>query len=305
MPRANTRMAKNSLGGVLCALLGLSGCRGSAPPSTSRGGAQQMFAVTGVVQELKLDGRTAIIRHEAIPHYMSAMTMPFRARDTNAWAGLEAGDQITFRLMVTSEESWIDQIERHGRIDPARSKALPQPPTEQSQTATNLEFRLADIPDFALTNEFGQPLSLHQFQGRAVALTFFFTRCPLPEYCPRLTRNFLEALHRLKNGPDSPTNFHFLSISFDPVDTPGVLRAYARQYGYDSNHWSFVTGNPEHIRELARGFGVAITAEGATYNHGFSTAIFDAGGRLQKIWPIGGDMTDQIVAEIRHGAQRR
>src|SRR5437762_10902756 len=113
MPRANTRMAKNnqaapqfeaeqfflgvwlprpgwqnrprifaaSLGGVLCALLGLSGCRGSAPPSTSRGVAQQMFAVTGVVQELKLDGRTAIIRHEAIPHYMSAMTMPFRARD--------------------------------------------------------------------------------------------------------------------------------------------------------------------------------------------------------------------------------
>jgi hypothetical protein len=66
-----------------------------------------------------------------------------------------------------------------------------------------------------------------------------------------------------------------------------------------------VTGNIEHIRELARGFGVPITAEGATYNHGFSTVIFDAGGRLQKMWPVGGDMTEQIVAEIRHGAARR
>jgi protein SCO1/2 len=268
-----------------------------------------MFAVTGVVQELKPDGRTAVIRHAEIPHYMPAMTMPFQTRTTNELAGLQAGDEIAFRLMVTSDESWIEQIERRG--GKRQNSTLPQvttPPNATSAaataTATNLsaEFRLTDIPDFALTNEFGQPLSLRQFQGKAVALTFFFTRCPLPEYCPRLTRNFLEAVKRLKRDPAGPTNFHFLSISFDPVDTPGVLRGYARQYGYDSNYWSFVTGDREQIRELARGFGVPITPEGANYNHGFTTAIFDAGGRLQKMWPIGGDMTDQIVAEIRHGA---
>jgi protein SCO1/2 len=254
-----------------------------------------------VVHELKPDGRTVVIRHEAITNYMAAMTMPFRARDPQEIAGLQPGDQITFQLRVARDQSWIERITKTGHV-PLTNLA---PSRADISTNASKEFRLADIPAFALTNEFGQPLSLHQFEGRAVALTFFFTRCPLPEYCPRLTRNFLEATRRLKNAPDGPTNFHFLSISFDPVDTPGLLRSYARQYGYDSNHWSFVTGNIEHIRELARGFGVPITAEGATYNHGFSTVIFDAGGRLQKMWPVGGDMTEQIVAEIRHGAARR
>ena len=283
-------------------VLATGGCQTPSKPSATAQPAPQTFSVTGVVQELKPDGRTAIIRHDAIPHYMAAMTMPFTVRNTNELAGIQNGDEIAFRLRVTAEESWIEQIERRGRKSDGPQ---PKPAMPTTGTVTNLEFRLTDIPDYALTNEFGQPFSLHQFQGKAVALTFFFTRCPLPEYCPRLTRNFVEAVRRLTSATDGPTNFHFLSISFDPADTPGLLRTYGRQYGYDSNHWSFVTGNPDHIRELANGFGVPITPEGATLNHGFATAIFDAGGRLQRMWPIGGNMTDQIVAEIREGARRR
>jgi len=266
------------------------GPRPSAPLSTRV--EPQVFAVKGVVREIKPDGRTLVVKHEEITNYMAAMTMSFRARDTNELAGLKAGDEIAFRLSVTEEESWIDRVVRTGR--PATVEV------ESAAVATNAptQFRLTTIPDFALTNEFGQPLSLHSFQGRALAMTFFFTRCPIPEYCPRLTKNFQGAIERLKALPGGPTNFHFLSISFDPVDTPVLLRSYARQYRYDSNHWSFVTGNNEQIVELARGFGVGVTKEGSVYNHNFSTIIFDATGRLQNMWPIGGDMTDQIVAEI-------
>jgi len=253
----------------------------------------QNHSVRGVVRELKPDGRTAIIRHEEVTNYMEAMTMPFRVRDTNELSGLKAGDEITFRLNVTDEASWIDRVVRTGQ-----SLMTNTAPVEAGSTNLPKEFRLADIPDFALTNEFGQPLSLRGFNGRAVALTFFFTRCPIPEYCPRLTKNFQGAIEKLKNLPNGPTNFHFLSISFDAIDTPGVLRGYGRQYRYDSNHWSFVTGNIEQIRELAAGFGVPITPDGANFNHGFRTAIFDAAGRLQAMWPVGGDMTDTIVTEM-------
>jgi protein SCO1/2 len=273
-------------------------CRSRLPSGSAVArGEPKSFAVSGVVREVKPDGRTVVVKHEAITNYMAAMTMPFRAKDTNELASLKAGDEITFLLSVTEEESWIDHVRRTGRSMPLETKAVAAP------TNTPGEFRLTTIPDFALTNEFGQPLSLHGFQGRAVALTFFFTRCPIPEYCPRLTKNFQGAIERLKALPDGPTNFHFLSISFDPVDIPVLLRSYARQYKYDSNHWSFVTGNNEQIQELARGFGVGITKEDGVYTHNFSTVIFDAAGRLQNMWPIGGDMTDQIVVEIDKAAR--
>jgi len=275
-------------------------CRNQQPsgPAVARV-EPQFFTVRGVVHEVRPDGCTAIVKHEAITNYMVAMTMPFRARDTNELAGLKAGDEIAFRLVVTKDESWIDRVTRTGRTLPEEARPATVP------TNAPAEFRLTTIPDFSLTNEFGQPVSLHGFQGRAVALTFFFTRCPIPEYCPRLTKNFQGAIEKLKALPDGPTNFHFLSISFDPVDTPMLLRSYGRQYRYDSNHWSFVTGNNEQILELARGFGVGITKEGGVYTHNFSTVIFDAAGRLQNMWPIGGDMTDQIVAEINKAARAR
>ena len=236
-------------------------------------------------------------------------------------------------LWVTEEASWIEGITRTGRaaVSNRFSAGLAlatnenirsQPsPTQAAAVPTNgaAAFRLNQIPDFALTNELGQPIRLGDFEGRALAMTFFFTRCPIPEYCPRLTRNFSGAIQRLKALPDGPTNYHFLSVSFDPVDSPLLLRAYAQQYRYDSNHWSFVTGKPEDVRELAEGFGVPIIPStgsgqapstgapaGATfYNHGFRTLIFDATGGLQATWPIGGDVTDHIVDEMTKAARVR
>lgn len=280
--------------------LGLLSC--SAPDGSQRSAEASVhtYQVRGVVRELKPDGRTVVIRHEEIRGYMGAMSMPFRAREADELAGIQPGDEVTFRLSVTDEQSWIDQVKRTGKGTGGGSSNAPA-----ATVAGNLpaEFRLSQIPEFALTNEFGEAVRLRQFEGKAVAMTFFFTRCPIPEFCPRLTKNFRGAIEKLKALPDGPTNFHFLSISFDPADTPRQLRAYAAQYRYDSNHWSFLTGQPEQIRELARGFGVPVTGEGINLSHGFSTTLFDAAGRLLRMWPIGGDMTDTIVAEMAAGAK--
>ncbi len=287
------------------------GCREQSPvipatPAAAGNVSTQHFAVKGVVRELKPDGRTVIIRHEEIPSYMEAMTMPFKVRDSNELTRVKAGDEVAFRLNVTEDESWIDTVRSTGRHESAAAVTTPTAAASPS-TATNKhgEFTLASVPEFALTNEFGQPVSLRQFAGRAVAMTFFFTRCPIPEYCPRLSKNFQGAIAKLKARPDGPTNFHFLSVSFDPVDSPLVLRAYGRSYSYDSNRWSFVTGNTAQITELAAGFGVFVKPDGAGFDHNFSTVIFDATGRLQNMWPIGGDMTDQLVNDLVKGAAAR
>lgn len=299
-----------SFGAVLL-LYAVVGCgdsrRAGDVASTGTNTSTQHFAVRGVVRELKADGRTVIIRHEEIPGYMEAMTMPFKVRDTNVLDGVRAGAEVTFRLNLTDDASWIDQVRPTGKLVAAEAKpAVLATNAAAVAGAKPSEFGLANIPQFALTNQFGQPFSFAQLQGRAVAMTFFFTRCPVPEYCPRLAKNFQGALAKLKARPDGPTNFHFVSVSFDPaVDSPLVLRTYGQGYGYDSNHWTFVTGNAAHITELAAGFGVQAKPDGASFDHNFSTVVFDAAGRMLNMWPIGGDMTEQLVTELLKGAAPR
>jgi protein SCO1/2 len=273
-------------------------CRKAANETTKSGPktATQSFSVTGIVTELKLDERKVEIKHQDIPGYMPAMTMPFNVKSTHELGAVQSGDEITFRFHVTADESWIDQIVKTGRHESVTN----------SPTATNSVPTVStDHPllNYKFTNEFGQPVSFNDFKGQAVACTFFFTRCPVPEYCPRLSKNFAEASEKLKARPDMPTNWHFLSVTFDPAfDTPEVLRAYGRTYQYDSNHWSFLTGPKEKIAELAAAAGVQYKPDEGLYNHNFATLVLDTTGKLQMKFPISGDLSDYIVTEILKAA---
>jgi protein SCO1/2 len=265
------------------------------------------FQVAGVLKELKPDGKTAVIRHEAISNYMAAMTMPFHVRDSNQLTGLKQGDRISFRLLVNHDESWIDQVTKTGGNS--------QPPGKLNEAATRFSVSPRGSPpsdlqksptagahplmNYQFTNQLGQPVTLASFQGQALAMTFFFTRCPIPDYCPRLSRNFEEASAKLAALPNGPTNWHFLSVSIDPqMDTPAVLRVYAQRYHYDSNHWSFLTGPLDKIRELARESGVSYEPENGLFNHSFRTLIIDPAGRLQMSFPIAGNLSAALVDEI-------
>jgi protein SCO1/2 len=140
---------------------------------------------------------------------------------------------------------------------------------------------------------------LNDFRGQALAITFFYTRCPIPDYCPRLSKNFQEAQQKLESLPGAPANWHLLSISFDPeFDSPQMLKAYGNSYQYNPKHWSFLTGPTNQIGELARQSGVSYQYDAGTFNHDFRTLIIDAAGHLQMVFPTSGDLSDQIVAEI-------
>jgi protein SCO1/2 len=255
----------------------------------------QTFVTQGVVKEVRADGRTVVIAHEAIADYMDAMTMPFNVKVPGELAGLRTGDKIRFSLKVTDTESWIEGIARTGRATAEVSESTP------SAKATAVQVTKARHPllDYPFTNELGQAVRLGDFRGQALAITFFFTRCPIPDYCPRLSKNFEEASQKLCAMAGAPTNWHFLSVSFDTdFDTPRVLKTYGERYQYDPKHWSFLTGPREKISELASLSDVKFKFQNGFFNHNFRTLIIDTAGHLQMVFPMGGNLSDDIVSEV-------
>ena len=258
----------------------------------------QTFRAQGIVKEVAGDGKTVVITHEAIPNYMAAMTMPFKVREPGELVGVQAGDEVLFRLKVTDTESWVEGVSKIGSAPAQGTK--PAGPTASEARETKPRHPLLDYP---FTNELGQAVRLIDFRGQALAITFFFTRCPIPDYCPRLSKNFEEASQKLAAMAGGPTNWHFLSVTFDPeFDSASVLRAYGERYHYDSKHWSFLTGPKEKISELASGSGVKTEPAGGFINHNFRTLIIDAAGHLQMIFPTGGNLSEAIVAEVLKAA---
>ena len=253
--------------------------------------AARTFMASGTVMELKPDELIVVIRHEIISNYMAAMTMPFKVKTPKELAELHGGDTVSFQLHVTETESWVNQIHRIGFA------ALPEKKPEPVVTPAVSGKRA--LRDYKFTNELGAPVSLNDFHGQALAITFFFTRCPLPEFCPRLSKNFQEAALKLKSQTNTPTNWHFISVTFDPeFDSPAMLKAYGESYAYDPEHWSFLTGPADKIGELARASGVTYEPDAGTINHNFRTLIIDAAGRLQMVFPTSGNLSDAIADEI-------
>jgi protein SCO1/2 len=268
-------------------------------PDAALAGNTKVYPATGRVREVKAAERTVVIEHDAITNYMSAMTMPFRVKDADQLAGLKNGDAISFQLHVTETESWIDHIARTGSSPAAENSTTHEtaPVAAQSPRPRN------PLLDYAFTNQLGQPVRLSDFKGQALAITFFFTRCPIPDFCPRLSKNFQAASEKLGGMPQAPTNWHFLSVTFDPqFDSPAVLKAYAESYHYEPRHWTFLTGPADKIRELASGSDVSYQPENGLINHNFRTLIIDAAGHLQMVFPTSGDLSDAIVSEILKAA---
>jgi protein SCO1/2 len=252
-----------------------------------------------VVKQLNPEGRTVLVSHEAITNFMEGMTMPFKVKDSQELTGLAVGDRISFQLHVTQTESWIGQIAEIGRVPLDEDRQHASPGLKEGSTVAPSHPLLA----FKFTNELGQAVSLRDFRGEALAITFFFTRCPIPDFCPRLSKNFQEASTKLSSLASGPTNWHFLSVSFDTeVDSPRVLKAYGEMYHYDPAHWSFLTGPADRVGELARASGVTFERDGGSFNHNFRTLIIDPTGHLQTVFPTGGDLSDAIVDEILKAA---
>ncbi len=263
------------------------------------------YFATGFVREVRADGSNVVIRHDEIPGFMMAMSMPFTVRDPRELSGINPGDRVTFRLLVTEEDSWIDSVQR------ISAGAEPEPPAFQhARIVRDVEpLEIGDVmPDYTFTNELGRPVQLSDYRGKVVALTFIFTRCPLPDYCPRIINNFSTVTELLSADATAPTNWHLVTMTIDPAfDTPEVLRRYARAHNYDPSRWTFLTGAMIDIDAITEQVGMVYRRATPTAlpDHNLRTVVIDPEGRLRTI--IVGNTWDpaEVVAHMKEAVEAK
>jgi len=272
----------------------------SAGESASR--TVRSFLVKGVVREVASNGKSLTVRHEEIPGYMPKMTMELTVKNPSESKAVRVGDQIEFRMMASEEEHWIDTIRVLVRgVDQGSGKV------DNATKAGNVrEVKVGDLfPDAELLSESGQRVRLEGFRGRALAFTFLFTRCPLPEFCPRMSKHFSRARNILLNGDGKPSNWQFLCLSFDSQnDTPEVLRRYARNYrGESDDRWLFASVDPATLKTLAALTDLKVANEGGSFSHNLRTVVLDTRGRVHRLFD-GNEWTPEQLAESVESAAR-
>lgn len=252
-------------------------------PTRLATGVAQTFEVRGEVRSVDASAKTVRITHEAISDYMPAMTMPFQVKNEALLKGVAAGDNVQFQLVVTDDDAWIARLEKIADASvTVSSETDPSSMTSEDREAERVHLGEL-VPDFELVDQEGRPIRLSQFRGRAVLLTFIYTRCPLPNYCPLMSKHFADLQKRLTRA--FPDQFQLLSVTLDPeFDTPAVLKEYAARYEANAADWTFATGDLGQIETVARLMGLTYVWENGLISHDLRTALIGPDGRLVQLW---------------------
>ncbi|HKQ39507.1 MAG TPA: copper-binding protein [Verrucomicrobiae bacterium] len=281
----------------------LTGCKKHAavvaPPSTNspitaaasdnnaaspyvKSNAIRAFNTRGIIRSIAPDLKTMVVRHEDIPGFMPKMTMEFDVRDTNEVRGFAPGDTISFMVKASEDDSWIEGI-KHASSNDVVSAAPLDPSSAALLHVADL--KTGDLmPDAELLDEHARNIKLSSFAGKVVAFTFIFTRCPLPEYCPRMNQHFNRTRNLLLQQAGGPTNWQFLSISFDAeFDKPGVLNRYAYSYrGQNPDRWLFAAAPTNVMAAMAQQLDFRFANEGGSFIHNLRTVVLDPQRRIYR-----------------------
>lgn len=265
----------------------------SSKPSLEKNAAAEpavktFSGVNGEVIKLTPGENTARIKHGEVPDYMPAMTMDLTVKDPAELSNLAEGDKITFRLNVTEDTHWIDQIVKAaaGGQNVAETPNNPFPTDKGWRRVRDVEpLDIGDVmPNYSFTNEFGKAVSLDELKGMPYAFTFIYTRCPIPDFCPRMSTQFMETQRLLLEMADAPEGWRLLSITMDPeFDTAAVLKGYASRYKYDPARWSFLTGPLIDITAITEQFGLMFYRPDESINHNLRTVVVDRAGKVHSI----------------------
>lgn len=261
------------------------------------------FQVRGLVRGISLDSQTITVRHEPIPDFMPSMTMELPVRDVAGLRGIKIGDTIEFRLRVDDVESWVEELKpvgAGGTNRPAHSGVISSILPEEGP------LKVGDpLPEVELMSETGETVRLSDFAGEAVALTFIFSRCRLPDFCPRMNHNFSRAREILSRTGSSPQKWRFLSISFDSeFDQPSVLHSHASVYrGPDSRRWLFAVAPPKALATLSACLDFHFQSEAGSFAHNLRTVVLSPQGRITRYFN-GNKWTAEELAEALLNASR-
>ncbi len=261
----------------------LSSCHGS-------GTSAKRYPFTGRVVSIDNQAQSAIIDGDAVAGFMDAMTMAYNVKPATMLSHLLPGDSISAEVVIVRKNEdappdyWLENVKVIRHIDPshapgANSLHLPAPGEE--------------VPNFSFTNQRGRRISLKQYRGSVLLVTFIYTRCPFPDFCPRVSSNFAEIYRQVDTNP-ALAGTHLLSISFDPEhDTPKVLRDYAFSVAHTHEpglfrRWEFAVPRAADLPQIADFFALTVKPEGGTITHNLSTAVIGSDGKIVK-WYHGSD----------------
>lgn len=286
------------------------GCRrsGSSADTSANAGTQvqgevKSFSIHGKIVSVDANHGTVVLSHDAVPGFMDAMTMTYPLKDASVASELHPGDVINATLLVRKDgddysDPKLDQI-----VVVAQAKPDYKPTREYHVPQAG-----DTVPDFKLINEEGHTVHLAQFKGKVVLLTFIYTRCPLEDYCPRMSKNFAQIDNALKADPQLYRKTHLLSISFDPkFDTPVILKNYGMIYnGGDAKeftHWEFTAAPQDQLSAMEEFFDLGVTpGESGTLNHSLSTAVIGKDGKVSAWYPTNEWTPAEVLAKVKSAA---
>jgi len=262
----------------------------------SRGDAKE-YQLQGQILDVAADHQQATVKHGDIKGFMPAMTMPYKVKDSKQLDGIAAGDLIDATLVVVSNDAYLKDVKKTGQAP------LEQPAVDVQKTFSGADLLKEgqSVPNTAFLDQDGKPRDLRSFTGSALVLTFIYTKCPMPTFCPLMDRNFVELQQKVKDDP--ALNVHLLTVTFDPdTDTPSVLKAHAKKLGADPKVWTFLTGKREDIATFATKFGVSVMRamnDQRDITHNLRTAIIDRSGNMVKMY-TGNEWTPgEVIADIK------
>jgi protein SCO1 len=253
--------------------------------SAGAGAQTKRYSLKGTVVSVDKNAGTANINNEPIAGFMEAMVMPYTIKPPTVLDELQPGDSITADVVVEPDKYWLENVKITGHLPtpaakPAASLHIPSPGDE--------------VPDFKLVNQNGKQISLHSYRGQTLLLTLIYTRCPFPDFCPRVSHEFAEIDRDARADPARYGKTHLLSISFDPAhDTPKVLRAYGFSCAGSKDpglfrHWEFAAIPKSELPQFANYFALSYQEDGGLITHSLSTAVIAADGKIYK-WYHGAD----------------
>jgi protein SCO1/2 len=286
---------------ALLASFALAGCHSGQKAATQSAANQnfKVYKLRGKVVSTDAAKGEVTLNHEAIPGFMEAMTMPYKLKDASILSELHPGDTITADVLVSQDpdaEVLLDHI-----VVVAQAKPDYKPAVFYHVPAPG-----DAVPDFKLLNQDGRTIHLEQFKGKSLLVTFIYTRCPLPDFCPRVTRNFAAVDKQIAANALLRGKTHLVCVSFDPEhDTPERLRAYGVTYiGSDTKDafadWDFAVPEKPVLLEMAKFFDVGITNEAdSTITHTHSTTLIGPDGKVAHFYPGNEWTVEDVMTDLK------
>jgi protein SCO1/2 len=261
---------------------------------------EKHYPIQGEVISIDPAKKLITVKHGDIPGLMPAMTMTYQVAEPKQIETLQPGDKIAADLVVSESKGRLEKIVLVSKGDGNTSPGTTQRTPEKGDM----------VPDFALVNQDGKVIHLSNYRGKVLLVTFIYTRCPLPDFCPRMNENFRAVQKLLQDVPGAAERAEFLSISFDPEhDSPAVLKHYASLYkksapGEKAFDWQFVVPSEKDLPELARFFGLVYRPEQSQIVHSLSTTVIGPDGKVEK-WYSDNEWTPAEAAQAMAAAIQR